>query len=93
VTGRFDPAKDAINRGKHKLPLSFGDEIVADHRHLILPTIRAEDREDRYKVVGQVGEKLYTGVFVWRDGSPRFVSVRRSNHGEERAYRAASRSG
>jgi uncharacterized DUF497 family protein len=93
VTDRFDPAKDAINQGKHKLPLGFGDEVFADESHLILPTIRAEDGEDRYKVVGRVGEKLYTGVFVWRDGLPRFVSVRRSNHGEERSYRAASRSG
>jgi hypothetical protein len=24
---RFDPAKDAINREKHKLPLAFGDLI------------------------------------------------------------------
>lgn len=36
-----------------------------------------------------LGEKLFTGVFVWRDNLPRFMSVRRSNAGEERAYRAS----
>lgn len=86
---RFDPAKDAINRDKHKLPLSFGDEIFKDDAHLIIPSIRPQDGEERFKVVGLVGEKLFTGVFVWRDGLPRFMSVRRSNAGEERAYRSA----
>jgi len=28
--GRFDPAKDAANREKHKLPLVFGDRIFED---------------------------------------------------------------
>ena len=84
---RFDPAKDAANRDKHGLPLIFGDQIFEDEAHLILPTIRQEDEEDRFKVVGQVEGKLYTAVFTWRGELPRFISVRRSNTGEEKAYR------
>jgi len=87
---RFDPTKDASNREKHKLPLSFGDGIFKDDNHLILPSIREVDGEERFKVVGIVGERLFTAVFVWRGDLPRFISVRRSNKGEERAYRAAS---
>lgn len=86
---RFDPAKDAINRDKHKLSLAFGDRIFEDDNYLTLPSIRPQDGEERFKVVGMVGEKLFTGVFVWRDDRPRFMSVRRSNTGEERAYRAS----
>ena len=86
---RFDPAKDAANREKHKLPLAFGDRIFEDDNHLIIPSIREIDGEERFKVVGVVGEKLFTGVFVWRGELPRFISVRRSNKGEERAYRSA----
>lgn len=86
---RFDPAKDAANREKHKLPLAFGDRIFGDDNHLIIPSIREIDGERRFKVVGMVGERLFTGVFVWRDSLPRFISVRRSNEGEERAYRTA----
>ncbi|MPL92131.1 hypothetical protein SDC9_38228 [bioreactor metagenome] len=89
MENRFDPAKDAANQQKHKLPLAFGDRIFGDENHLIIPTIRAEDEEERFKVVGIVGEKLFTGVFVWRDSWPRFISVRRSNKGEERAYHSA----
>ena len=85
---RFDPAKDAINRQKHKLPLLFGDRIFEDDDHLLIPSIREVDGEERFKVVGIVEAKLFTGVFVWRGDVPRFISVRRSNRGEERAYRA-----
>jgi uncharacterized DUF497 family protein len=89
VDERFDPAKDEANRRKHGLSLAFGDNILEDDNHLILPSIRAIDGEERFKVIGRVGEKLFTGVFVWRDDLPRFMSVRRSNGSEERAYRSA----
>jgi uncharacterized DUF497 family protein len=86
---RFDPAKDEINRRNHNLPLGFGDWIFDDDHRLIVPSIREIDGEERFKVVGMVEEKLFVGVFVWRGDLPRFISVRRSNRGEERAYRAA----
>ena len=86
---RFDPAKDAANRGKHNLSLVFGDRIFEDDNHLIIPSIREIDGEERFKVVGIVEEKLFTGVFVWRGELPRYISVRRSNKSEERAYHAA----
>ena len=86
---RFDPVKDAANRTKHGLPLAFGDRIFGDDNHLIIPSIREIDGEERFKIVGIVEEKLFTGIFVWRGDLPRFISVRRSNTGEERAYRSS----
>lgn len=86
MSDRFDPDKDAINRDRHGLPLIFGDAVMADPDHLIIPSIRPEDGEERFKAVGLVDGKLYTAVFVWRGDLPRFISVRRSNSGEERAY-------
>lgn len=86
---RFDPAKDVANQIKHQLSLAFGDRIFHDDNHLIIPSIRAIDGEERFKVVGLVGDKLFTGVFVWRGALPRFISVRRSNTGEQRAYYSA----
>ncbi len=44
---RFDPAKDAINQDRHGLSLAFGDRIFEANDHVVLPTIRAEDKEDR----------------------------------------------
>ena len=85
---RFDPTKDAASLHKHKVSLAFGDRIFEDGNHLVIPSIREIDGEERFKVVGIVEEKLFTGVFVWRGQLPRFISVRRSNKGEERTYRA-----
>lgn len=86
---RFDPAKDMANREKHKLPLAFGDRIFEDENHLVLPSIREIDGEERFKVIGEVEGKLFTGVFTWRSSQPRFISVRRSNKSEERDYHSA----
>lgn len=89
MSGRFDPAKDVANLARHGLSLSFGTRVFDDDAHPIIPSIRQQDGEERFKVVGSVENKLFTAVFTWRDGQPRFISVRRSNNGEERAYRAA----
>jgi uncharacterized DUF497 family protein len=86
---RFDPTKDELNIQKHKLPLAFGERIFEDRAYLIIPSIRQADGEERFKVVGQVEGKLFTGVFVWRGDLPRFMSVRRSNRSEERNYSAS----
>jgi uncharacterized DUF497 family protein len=86
MTDRFDPDKNAINLEKHGLSLAFGDRIFEDVDSVTFPTIRIEDGEERFRVVGMVDAKLYTGVFTWRGGIPRFISVRRSNRNEERRY-------
>ena len=83
---RFDPDKNAINQAKHNLSLAFGDRIFQGSSHLILPTVRAEDKEERFKLTGMVEDKLFTAIFVWRGEKPRFISVRRSNKREERSY-------
>lgn len=82
----FDPAKDAANQERHGLSLEFGERVFNDPNHVVLASIRPIDGEDRFKVVGQVAGKLYTAVHVVRGEVVRFISVRRSNDGEERIY-------
>ena len=82
----FDTAKDAANREKHDFSLSFVARVFDDPDALIVPTIRREDEEERHKAVGMVEGKLYTAVHVWRGETVRFISVRRNNESEERAY-------
>jgi uncharacterized DUF497 family protein len=88
-SGPYDPGKDAINRAKHGLSLAFGDRIFEDPAHLIVPSIRPRDGEEQFKAIGIAEGKLHTAVFVWRNGRPRFISVRRSNDGEEKSYRTS----
>lgn len=82
----FDSAKDQANQAKHGLSLAFGAKIFEDLNMIILPTIRIADEEERYKAIGIVDGKLYTAVHVWRGEVVRFLSVRRSNKGEEKIY-------
>ncbi len=82
----FDPAKDAINRAKHNLPLPFGQRIFDDPFVAILPSFRPIDGENRYKAVGIVDGKLFTAVYAERGAAIRLISVRRSNGREQRDY-------
>ena len=82
----FDPVKDEANRIKHGVPLAFGVKVFGDAGHIVLPSLRPIDGEDRYKAVGMVGGQLWTAVHVWRGAAMRMISVRRSNAGEQRDY-------
>lgn len=82
----FNPTKDAQNIAKHKMSLAVGVEVFDDDNHLILPSIREIDGEERFKVIGLREGKLHTAIYVWRGDVIRFISVRRSNRNEERDY-------
>lgn len=82
----FDPAKDAISREKHGLPLSFGERIFDDPLHATSETTRIGDEEERFKAIGLVDGKLFTAVHTWRGQAIRLISVRRSNASEQREY-------
>lgn len=82
----FDPEKDFANRAKHGVSLEFGRVVFEDPDALILPTIRGEDGEERYKAIGKIGDRLWTAVHVYRGDAVRLVSVRRSNASERRTY-------
>ena len=86
----FDPAKDEPSRVKHGVPLGFGARVFDDPSHIILPSFRPIDGEDRYKAVGFVEGRLWTAIYVERDRALRLISVRRSNDGEQRNYYRAS---
>lgn len=82
----FDPLKDATNRDKHGVSLGFGARIWEDDAILVVPTVRIEDGERRFRAIGMVDGKLWTAVHVYRSDAVRMISVRRSNDGERRIY-------
>lgn len=82
----FDRAKDAANRKKHGVPLALGARVFEDVNHVVLPSLRPVDGEDRYKAVGVLDGKLWTAIHVLRGKTVRMISLRRSNAGEQRDY-------
>ena len=43
---------------------------MADPAHLIIPSVRPQDGEERIEAVGLVDGNLYTAVLVWRGDCP-----------------------
>ncbi|MBC6437916.1 MAG: BrnT family toxin [Rhodobacteraceae bacterium] len=86
----FDPNKNALNKKKHGLSLAEGRELFDDLNHLILPSNRPMDGEERFKIIGIKDGRFCTAVYTERGAAIRFISVRRGNSGEQRLYRAAS---
>jgi hypothetical protein len=86
----FDPVKNAANVAKHGVSLAFGALVFNDPEHIVLRAARPIDGEERAKVVGMVDGKSWTAIHVVRGSVTRFISVGRSNDGEERTYRAGS---
>jgi uncharacterized protein len=84
----FDPEKDDANRGKQWCVTLLWRAGLRGPDYLLIPTFREEDGEDRYKVIGMVDGKFWTAVHVLHGDTARFISVRRSNDGEEKQYLA-----
>ena len=80
--------RKTIPTGKHVVLLSFGARLFEDTEYLLIPTFREEDGEDRYKVIGMVDGKFWAAVHARHGDTVRLISVRRSNDGEEKQYRA-----
>ena len=68
------------------MPLLFGVRVFEDEEHIILPSFRPIDGEDRYKAAGKVDSRLWTAIYVERGNAIRMISVRRSNDGEQGNY-------
>ena len=82
----YDPAKNLVNMDKHGVSLAFGALVLAEPSTLVVGAARVQDGEEREKAIGLVEGRLWTAVFVRRDGAVRFISVMRSNDAESRAY-------
>lgn len=83
----WDPDKDAINRRKHRLPLSIGEVALADPLALSRPDPHPDG--DRWDTVCAVGGVLLFIVHTWPDGGDkpgRIISARKATRPERKAY-------
>lgn len=96
----FDPAKNAANIAKHGIELRFGAEVLADPFAVVYADQRRDYGEARFKVLGDVGGRVYALVYTERghagEGEAgaarryRMISVRKANGNETKAYRQAT---
>ncbi len=79
--------KAASNAAKHGVDFADAVRVFRDPERIDVSTARPEDGEDRRKVTGRMGAKLYTIVYAQRQGGLIWlISARRANSTEEKRY-------
>lgn len=82
----FDPAKSAANLAKHGIDFEQAQALWADPHALRVRVPRPDLSEDRWLVIGLIGDRLWTAVVTYRDAATRIISVRRARDQEAKHY-------
>ena len=80
----FDPRKSRSNKQKHGIDFDEA-RTLWDDLDLIEVPARTSD-EQRYLVIGRIGETHWSGVITYREDRIRIISVRRSRDEEIEIY-------
>ena len=81
----FDDEKSTSNKQKHGIDFDEATALWHDPDLLEIPA-RMVQSENRYLIVGKIGEKHWSAVITYRDNSTRIISVRRSREKEIQYY-------
>jgi uncharacterized protein len=80
----WDPQKNRTNRLKHKIDFESAKRLWEDPDRI---EIRAPHPiENRYILIGKMGECLWSAVYTLRGETVRIISVRRSKKQEIKLY-------
>lgn len=80
----FDEAKSKANLAKHGIDFEAAQQLWQDS-DLLEVRAKSED-EERFLMIGRIGEKHWSAVVTYRRGCIRLISVRRSRKQEIDLY-------
>ena len=80
----FDEAKSRGNKAKHGIDFAEAQGLWLDDTLVEIPA-RTED-EQRFVVIGVIGDKHWSAVITYRNDSIRLISVPRSRDEEVALY-------
>ena len=81
----WDEAKAASNVAKHGVPFTAAQEFDW-RRALIIPDVRRDYGEPRWRAISYIGTRLHVLVCTVRHGRIRIISLRKANRRERNAY-------
>jgi uncharacterized protein len=84
VAFEFDPEKSAANLAKHGIDFEAAQALWLDDRRVTAPS--DFPGEERWIVIGAIGERLWTAAITLRGDVFRIISVRRARRKEEVLY-------
>ncbi|WP_447042690.1 BrnT family toxin [Vreelandella sp. H-I2] len=80
----FDDTKSKANQDKHGIDFVAAQTLWKDP-YLLEIQAKSED-EQRFLLIGKIGEKHWSAVVTYREGRIRLISVRRSRKKEVELY-------
>jgi uncharacterized protein len=80
----FDPEKSAANLAKHGIDFEQAQALWLDTGRYEIPS--GEGAEERWLLIGKIGERHWTAIYTMRGDFIRIISVRRSRTNEMRDY-------
>lgn len=80
----FDAAKSKANTAKHGIDFVAAQELWSDEDRLVEPA--RSDAEQRQRLIGRAGGKLWAAIFTERGDNIRIISVRRARDNERKIY-------
>ena len=80
----FDPVKSKTNKNKYGIDFIDAQALWSDPDLLEIP-VKTTD-EQRFLVVGKIGEKHWSGIITYRDENIRIISVRHARNEEIELY-------
>jgi uncharacterized protein len=80
----YDPDKSAPNLAKHGIDFELAQALWLDDWRLEIASDGGP--EQRWLVVGMIGDRHWTAIYTLREASVRIISVRRSRANEVKDY-------
>ena len=80
----FDSSKSQSNKEKHGIDFIEAQILWEDEFYIELAT--RSDIENRFIVIGKIGEKHYSACITYRKEAVRIISVRRAREKEVALY-------
>ena len=80
----FDPVKSKSNKNKHGIDFIDAQALWSDPDLLEIPAKTTD--EQRFLVVGKIGEKHWSGIITYRDENIKIISVRHARNEEIELY-------
>ncbi len=80
---QFDEHKSRSNKKKHGIDFIAAQELW---RGFSVEFKACSEFENRYAMIGEVGGRIYTCIYCYREDDVRLISCRRVRKGEKKLY-------
>lgn len=80
----FDPNKSVTNKVKHGIDFAEAQKLWEDRDRLLVPA--RTQNEERFMLIGKIGQKHWSTIFTYRGETIRIISARRARKEEVNAY-------